>query len=60
MTSSNTAEATRTSTDPRSSIRSTPPTNGRCQNRGATDQSFTASSGIDAMPVVTWMPWLTA
>ena len=60
MTSSNTAEATSTSTEPRSSIRSKPPTSGRCQNRGATDHSFTASSGIEAMPVVTWMPWLRA
>ena len=38
----------------------TPPTSGRFQNRGATDHSFTASSGIEAMPLVTCNPWLSA
>jgi hypothetical protein len=53
---SKTALATRTNTLSRSSPCSSERTGGQAHSRGWTVHSFTSSSGMQAIPVATWMP----
>jgi hypothetical protein len=51
-------DATSTRIEARSSIRTGPPNTGRANSFGHTDHSLTTSSGMAAMPVTTWRPWV--
>ncbi|WP_447644937.1 hypothetical protein [Nocardioides zeae] len=55
------ADATSTPMEARSATSATfrPVPGGKgCSKRGCTDHSLTSSSGTQAMPVVTWRPWV--
>ena len=59
VATSKTAAATRTRIDSRSSPCRTERTGGQDHSFGETVHSLASSSGMVAMPVATWMPWLS-
>ncbi len=59
LTTSSSDELTSTAMLSRSRPCATERTGGHWNSFGATDQSFTSSSGIDAMPVMTCTPWVS-
>ena len=55
----NRAEPIRTATEPRSTACTTPRTGGHSNSLRYTENSLASSSGTQARPVATWVPWLS-